>query len=220
VYIAGRTYAEKGNSELVWNLFLRAVDILALILLIAIFPIPFFWFLIHPAISFWRRVGTPWYLIALPVWGGLSMLLVSEQQWVFAGRIPRSAWTWAVGAGLFFFAIWLELKRRRTFSHQLLLGIPELKPGHSAGVVIRSGVYGYVRHPRYLECMMTLLAFAALTGSTGYFSLAILSVLLYQIVAPLEERELRARYGKAYEDYAREVPRFLPRLVRRRDPQV
>jgi len=49
-----------------WNLFLRAVDILALLLLIAIFPIPFFWFLIHPAISFWRRVGTRWYLIVVP----------------------------------------------------------------------------------------------------------------------------------------------------------
>jgi protein-S-isoprenylcysteine O-methyltransferase Ste14 len=148
------------------------------------------------------------------------MLLVNEQQWVLAGRIPRSAWTWTIGAGLFFFAIWLELKRRRTFSSQLLLGIPELKPSHPAGELIRSGVYGYVRHPRYLECMITLLAFAALTGSAGYFSLAILSVLLYQVVAPLEERELRARYGKAYEDYAREVPRFLPRLVRRREPQV
>lgn len=203
-----------------WNFFLRAVDILALMLLIAIFPIPFFWFLVHPAIGFWRRVGTRPYLIALPVWGGLGMLLVAEPQWVFAGRVPRSAWMWAVGAGLFFFGIWLEIQRRRTFSHQVLLGVPELNPGHSAGTLIRSGVYGYVRHPRYLVCMMTLFAFAALTGSAGYFSLAFLSVLLYQVVAPLEERELRARFGKAYEDYARDVPRFLPRLVRRRESQV
>jgi len=193
---------------------------LALFLLIAIFPIPFFWFLIHPAIRFWRRVGNLWYLMVLLVWGGFGMLLVREQQWVLAGRIPRSAWTWTIGAGLFFVAIWLELKRRRTFSPQLLLGVPELKLGHPGGGLIRSGAYGYVRHPRYLACMITLLAFAALTGSAGYFSLAILSILLYQIVAPLEERELCARYGKAYEDYAREVPRFLPRLVRRREPQV
>ena len=94
-----------------WNFFLRAVDILALMLLIAIFPIPFFWFLVHPAIGFWRRVGTRPYLIALPVWGGLGMLLVAEPQWVFAGRVPRSAWMWAVGAGLFFFGIWLELQK-------------------------------------------------------------------------------------------------------------
>lgn len=202
------------------NLFLQAIDNLALFLLIAIFPIPFFWFVIHPAIDFWRRAGIRWYFIALPVWGGFGILLSSERQWVFAGRIPRSAWMWAVGAALLLFVIWLEMKRRRTFSHQVLLGIPELTPGHPAGGLVRSGVYAYVRHPRYLQCMMTLFAFAALTGSAGYFSLAVLTVLLYQIVAPLEERELRARYGKAYEDYAREVPRFLPRLGRRRDPQV
>jgi hypothetical protein len=61
------------------DLFLRAVDIIALIHLIALFPIPFFWFLVHPAIGFWRRVGTRSYWIALPVWGVLGLLLVVER---------------------------------------------------------------------------------------------------------------------------------------------
>jgi len=203
-----------------WDLFLRAVDLLALILLMAIFPIPFFWFLVHPAIGFWRRVGTRSYWIALPVWGVLGLLLVAERHWVFAGRIPRSAWSWAVGAALCFLVVWLERQVARELGLRRLIGLPELKPSHPSSALIRSGVYRYVRHPRYLEYLAALLAFAAYTGSAGYFSLAILSVLLYQVVAPLEERELRARYGKAYEDYAREVPRFLPRLVRRREPQT
>jgi protein-S-isoprenylcysteine O-methyltransferase Ste14 len=207
-------------TNLMREMFLKAVDFIALAHLIVLFPIPFFWFLVHPAIGFWRRVGARPYWIALPVWSLLGALCVVERQWVFAGRIQRSAWTWGAGAGLFLFAIWLELKRRRHFSPKLLLGLAELEPGHPAGALIRSGVYGYVRHPRYLECMMTLLAFAALTGCARYFLLAILSILLYQIVAPLEERELCARYGEAYKAYAREVPRFLPRLVRRREPQV
>ena len=201
-----------------WNLFLQTLDIVALVQLIALLPIPFFWLLIHPAIGFWRRLGRRTYWIALPVWSLLGALCIVELRWVFAGRIQRSAWTWAVGAGLLSFAIWLELKRRPNFSLLLLIGLPELKPGHPVGGVIRSGVYGYIRHPRYLVCMITLLAFAALTGSAGYFLLAILSVLLYQVVAPIEERELRARYGKAYEDYAREVPRFVPRCWRKSKP--
>ncbi|MBZ5516232.1 MAG: hypothetical protein LAN62_15550 [Acidobacteriia bacterium] len=44
--------------------------------------------------------------------------------------------------------------------------------------------------------------------------LAILTVLMYLIVAPLEERELGQQYGREYETYRREVPRFLPRLRR------
>jgi len=46
----------------------------------------------------------------------------------------------------------------------------------------------------------------------GIFLLAILTILLYLIVAPLEERQLREHYGSEYEGYARAVPRFLPRL--------
>jgi protein-S-isoprenylcysteine O-methyltransferase Ste14 len=38
--------------------------------------------------------------------------------------------------------------------------------------------------------------------------------LLYLIVTPLEERELRQQYGSEYEAYARKVPRFLPRFGR------
>ena len=34
------------------------------------------------------------------------------------------------------------------------------------------------------------------------------------VVVRLEEHELRERFGQAYEDYARGVPRFAPRLGR------
>ena len=203
-----------------WNSFLQALDIVALINLVAVFPIPFFWLLVHPAIGFWRQYGRGTYWIALPVWGLLGALLVIERHWILAGRITRSAWTWTLGVGLFLLAMWLERERRRDFGLRLLIGLPELKPGHPASAVIRSGTYRYLRHPRYVVCMITLLAFAALTGSAGYFLLAILSILLYQIVAPIEERELRVRYGKAYEDYAREVPRFVPRCWRKSKPQI
>ena len=200
--------------------FLQAVDVIALVHLLALLPIPFFWLVVHPAVGFWRRFGRRTYWLALPVWGVLGTLLVVERRWVFAGRIQRSGWTWTVGVGLALLAVWLERKRRPELGLRCLVGLPELKLGHPASGVVRSGMYRYLRHPRYLECMLTLLAFAAYTGCAGYFSLAILNVLLYQIVAPLEELELRERYGKAYEDYAREVPRFVPRLWRKSESQI
>jgi protein-S-isoprenylcysteine O-methyltransferase Ste14 len=32
------------------------------------------------------------------------------------------------------------------------------------------------------------------------------------VIAVLEEKELRAHFGDAYDDYCRKVPRFLPKL--------
>jgi protein-S-isoprenylcysteine O-methyltransferase Ste14 len=71
-----------------------------------------------------------------------------------------------------------------------------------------------VRHPRYLLYMLMILSMALLTGASAIFLLAFLNILLYQILAPLEERELLGQYGPQYEDYRRLVPRFVPHLGR------
>jgi len=68
--------------------------------------------------------------------------------------------------------------------------------------------------------MLGFVGFAVLTGAKGFFLLAILTILLYQVVAPLEERELREHYGAQYERYARAVPRFVPRLSWKSTPRT
>jgi protein-S-isoprenylcysteine O-methyltransferase Ste14 len=95
-----------------------------------------------------------------------------------------------------------------------LAGLTELHPQHRLCGVIREGVYARVRHPRYLLYMLMILSVAFLTGAPSIFLLAFLNVLLYQILAPLEERELLDQYGPQYEDYQRLVPRFVPYLGR------
>jgi protein-S-isoprenylcysteine O-methyltransferase Ste14 len=80
---------------------------------------------------------------------------------------------------------------------------------------VDQGIYAWVRHPRYANMMLGFIAFGLLTGALGIFLLAIVTFLLYLIVTPLEERELREQYGSEYEIYARAVPRFFPRLRRK-----
>lgn len=53
---------------------------------------------------------------------------------------------------------------------------------------------------------------AFLTGVVAIFLLAILTVVMYLMVTPIEERELRSEYGSEYDSYAQAVPRFVPRL--------
>jgi protein-S-isoprenylcysteine O-methyltransferase Ste14 len=50
--------------------------------------------------------------------------------------------------------------------------------------------------------------------------LAIVGVLLYQIVAPLEERDLLKYYCPQNEAYARLLTRFVPGLWRRAEPWI
>jgi protein-S-isoprenylcysteine O-methyltransferase Ste14 len=192
------------------------VDYLALFYLMMFLWIPFFWFLFHPAIRFWRRIGTRSLWIALPVWLSFAVGIVAARHWLFTPRIGRDPLTWTAGALLFVVASWLEVQTRHALGWRRLAGFAELNPAHRLRGVIRTGVYAHIRHPRYLLYMLMILSMAFLTGAQPIFLLAVLNILLYQILAPLEERELLDQYGPQFENYRQSVPRFVPHLGRRR----
>ncbi len=190
----------------------KGLDAAALGYALLLFPGPIFWMIIHPAIRFWRRFGIRSYWVALPVWTVNAAVLLLLRERIFAERIPRNALTWVAGAVLVVLAIWIDRQVGRQFSFRRLVGIPEMEPGRNARGIVRSGIYGRLRHPRYTACMMTFWGLALLTGATGIFLLAILTVVMYLMVTPIEERELRNEYGSEYDSYAHAVPRFVPRL--------
>ena len=195
------------------------VDAVALVYAIVVFPAPFFWLIVHPAIRFWRRFGNRSFWVALPLWTFSGTCLVLLRHRIFAERIGRNPLTTIAGVALIALAVWIGHHVHRRLGLQRLAGLPEMNPGRYPGGVVRTGIYARVRHPRYLEYMLTFAGLALLTGAVGIFLLAIITILLYLIVAPLEERELREHYGPEYEAYARDVPRFLPRLRRPFRPQ-
>jgi protein-S-isoprenylcysteine O-methyltransferase Ste14 len=192
-----------------------ALDTVAFLYALVFFPSPFFWLIVHPAIDFWRRVGTRAYWVAVPVWAGVDAVLVAMRHDLFEQRLERNPFTWILAGALLGVAIWLNRQVHRQFSLRRIIGMPELHPERGRGAMVRLGIYAHIRHPRYLEFMLSFAGLALLTGGAGIFALAIVTILLYLIVAPLEERELRDYYGGEYEAYAREVPRFVPSLRRR-----
>ena len=190
------------------------LDILALIYFILFFPAPFFWLIIHLGVHFWRRFGNRSFWIALPLWTIFAAALLIERHWIFAHRVGRNAFTFVPGIALAVFGLWLGQRVHREFGLHRLAGVPEINPQSNAGGVVSHGLYASLRHPRYLAYMTTMLGLALLTGAAGIFALAFVTILMYLIVAPLEERELHEHYGAEYEQYARRVPRFLPHLRR------
>ena len=78
-----------------------------------------------------------------------------------------------------------------------------------------TGPYARIRHPQYVAFVLILLGF--LLQWPTLLTLLMFPVLLvmYGRLAVTEEREMQARFGAAWEAYARSTPRFLPRLTAR-----
>lgn len=74
-----------------------------------------------------------------------------------------------------------------------------------------AGLYARVRHPQYAGFVAVLLGF--LVQWPTILTLAMFPVLvwMYARLARIEEREVRERFGAAYDAYAAQVPRFIPR---------
>ena len=79
------------------------------------------------------------------------------------------------------------------------------------GRLATTGLYARVRHPQYVGFVAVLLGF--LVQWPTILTLAMFPVLvwMYARLARIEEREVRARFGAAYDAYAAQVPRFIPR---------
>jgi protein-S-isoprenylcysteine O-methyltransferase Ste14 len=197
----------------------KGVDALALGYAMLFVPGPFFWLIIHPGIKYWRRFGNRSFWVALPLWLGCAAALVEWRGELFAARLPRNALTWILGIGLIALAFWMDRAVRREFSLRRIVGLPEMHPERPGRNLVRSGIYRRVRHPRYDVFMLTFWGLAFLTGAEGIFLLAIIEVLMYLLVTSLEEKELRDHFGLQYEAYAREVPRFFPRLRPKPQPE-
>jgi protein-S-isoprenylcysteine O-methyltransferase Ste14 len=85
---------------------------------------------------------------------------------------------------------------------------------HKQEVLTVIGPYAYSRNPLYLGSAM--LALGTGIAARSWISALILIVYFaafYSIVMRREARELRLRHGASFEEYARDVPLFIPRLT-------
>src|ERR1700674_189468 len=85
---------------------------------------------------------------------------------------------------------------------------------HKQEVLTVTGPYAYTRNPLYFGS--AVLTIAASVAAHSWISASILCAyfaLVYSIVMRREETELRAHHGAAFEEYARTVPLFFPRIT-------
>jgi protein-S-isoprenylcysteine O-methyltransferase Ste14 len=75
------------------------------------------------------------------------------------------------------------------------------------------GFYRYVRNPMYVGILAAILGHFLWFGSWNLLIYAVLVFLAFNtIVAYYEEPTLKKKFGAAYEEYLKKVPRWIPRL--------
>lgn len=92
-----------------------------------------------------------------------------------------------------------------------------LSPVANPESLVTTGAFAHTRNPMYLGVILTVIGVAVGAGSpvaTGYAGL--LWSVYHGIVVTVEEPKLRDRFETAYHQYCSAVPRWIPRLWRRR----
>ena len=114
-----------------------------------------------------------------------------------------------VGIGLIVCEGWIFWRVHRDLGTSRLVGQTELSGG---GELQCRGIYARLRHPRYTGSILAIVGACLLAGTRAIWLVAAIWLSLMLLAIILEEREPRLRFGEAYHEYCRRVPRFIPKL--------
>lgn len=185
--------------------------VIAVVIMVGLPPGLLMWFVVHPFAPFWRRLGTRWtYTILI---GGMLLLMIGTyviRDFLVGTDLGTNVVTMLLAIPCVAMAAVIGLKRRRYLTFRILAGVPEVS-ATSQGTLLTEGPYAVIRHPRYVEAMLAVLAYALVASYVGTYVLFLATIPAIYLIVILEERELRDRFGEQYDEYCRAVPRFLPR---------
>jgi protein-S-isoprenylcysteine O-methyltransferase Ste14 len=137
--------------------------------------------------------------LGLPLWARLLGLPLAAYGIVIMGWVFRFR-----GVGTVLESTWVTLRK-------LLLRVPVEAPAGRTEPLVVAGPYRLVRHPLYSGVDGLTFGIAILVDHPwAYLGALFLAVWFAAVLAPFEERELRALFGPPYNDYARSTHRFLP----------
>lgn len=121
-------------------------------------------------------------------------------------KIPFSPFTNIIGLMLLILGIWIHSSSHKIHrqAHQ---------PKEQIEALVTTGIYSKIRHPGYTAYMICYLGILFLFGFLSMLIPIIIFSYLFYDSAVKEEKFLREKFGKQYEDYMKKVPwRFIPYL--------
>ncbi len=187
-------------------------DTLALMTIILWPVVPLFWIPVHCMTGIFRRLGILTYIIPVITWMPYAYTVYRNSEIILKWRLSIPVFLEITGITIFIAGGILQLWTGKLLGIRGLIGIPEILPDVK-GRLIKEGPFSVVRHPTYLA--HTLL-YGGVFLISGYISVAIITIIdlmvINTIVIPLEEKELRNRFGDEYIEYSKKTRAFLPFL--------
>ena len=119
--------------------------------------------------------------------------------------IPQAA-QW-IGIAIMTVGLGVHISAQKTLG-RFYTGTLHLKDEH---ILVKNGLYKYVRNPGYLGVLILSTGFGLASGKS--FILGILLILYFAIYAyriNAEEKMMHIHFGKRYEDYKRNTKKLLP----------
>ena len=172
-----------------------------------------FWFSIHPFIAFWRRVGAKTTLVVhFAGMIAVAGMLIAYRDVLMRGDLGTNYVFTGLSVVLLIVSGVMRYYQNQVLPNTTLLGIPELDPrGHESRLVVEA-LYARIRHPRYVQLGVALLAYALFANFVTCYVAVGLALVGVRVVVAFEERELVARFGDDYRRYMQTTARFVPRL--------
>ncbi len=79
--------------------------------------------------------------------------------------------------------------------------------------LVKSGIYGYIRHPLYLSVLLFGLGIMLKDAGTTQLLLGFILLTAIYLTALTEEKEMIAKFGDEYRDYMSESKMFVPFVI-------
>ena len=185
-------------------------ELLATLLLATYLPVPFYLLWLHGFHSRWQRIGLGSFAIHIPIY----LLMVTAVVY-FHSFWSSGAWPWPAAMSVLSIiplgvAVYLAILTYTTIDRRILYLFQQIRP-RGERRLIRTGILGRIRHPRYVMFSLGAAGNVLLTGYPLVVVAGIVTLLLFGVVIRMEEKELAAHFGTEYETYRKEVPAFFPR---------
>jgi protein-S-isoprenylcysteine O-methyltransferase Ste14 len=83
----------------------------------------------------------------------------------------------------------------------------------NTSLLVKSGLYGYIRHPLYLSIFLLGTGIMLKDPAPLQLMLAVINLVAVYFTARIEEQEMIAKFGDEYRSYMKETKMFIPFIL-------